>query len=120
MTRITLEPASIIQYIPRLLPNEQPPTRSADALAALVHAVNIALDLEFVGIDEDANPRQNESQKSLPEGWNARSPDFTLKYHDSGSQQSLIVKVMKLGNKTQIHGILEQAEKNVSMEIATT
>ncbi|KAG8860931.1 hypothetical protein FRB91_000127 [Serendipita sp. 411] len=123
MTRVTLEPSSIVQYIPLLLPGGQPPSRAADALAALVHAINTTLDLEIVGITEDADETQNQSenaQKNLPEGWNARSPDFTLKYRDPASKETLIVKIMKIGNKTQIHAILEQAEKNVSMEISTT
>jgi len=107
MAKITLEPDSILQYIPMLLPQGSALKSAPEALAALIHAVNQALELQLSGVNDSENDALSEDG-SLPESWNARSPDFTLKYREPASSETLLVKILKLGSKTQIHGILEQ------------
>ncbi|PVG03558.1 hypothetical protein CPB86DRAFT_373706 [Serendipita vermifera] len=126
MARITLQPASILQCIPLLLPQGTAAPRSApDALAALIHAINTALQLQLVAVEESSISTSSSTNQSpsednvLPASWNARSPDFTLKYREPESNQILLVKILKLGNKSQIHGILEQKEETSSLDIIT-
>lgn len=108
MAKITLEPSSILRYVPMVLPPGSVIGVAPEALAALIHAVNQALGLQLLGVNENTNEAVS-GDGTLPESWNARSPDFTFKYRESSSNQTLLVKIMKLGSKTQIHGILEQA-----------
>jgi hypothetical protein len=108
MTKITLEQSSILRYIPTMLPQGTTLKSAPEALAALIHAVNQALGLQLSGVNESENDNVSEDG-ALPTSWNIRSPDFTFKYQEPGSAQNIIVKLMKLGSKTQIHGVLEQA-----------
>jgi PI31 proteasome regulator N-terminal len=115
MAKITLEPSSILRYIPMVLPQGKTTvTSAAEALAVLIHAVNQALGLQLLGVSENENENVSEDG-SLPTSWNARSPDFTLKYREPGSAQTFTVKILKLGNKTQIHGLLEQVRTAIAM-----
>jgi hypothetical protein len=112
MARITLQPASILQCIPLLLGGA--PQSAPDALAALIHAINTALQLQLVAVQDSSTATSSSSGQTpssdnvLPPSWNARSPDYTLKYREPESNQVLTIKIVKLGGKSQIHGILEQ------------
>jgi PI31 proteasome regulator N-terminal len=114
MAKITLEPSSILRYIPMVLPQGSTVASAPEALAVLIHAVNQALGLQLLGVSENENENVSEDG-SLPTSWNARSPDFNLKYREPGSAQTIVVKIMKLGNKTQIHGLLEQARTAITI-----
>lgn len=120
MTKVTLEPSSILRYVPMVLPPDSVINAAPDALAALLHAVNQALGLQLVGVNENTDETVQVDGGVLPGNWNARSPDFTFRYRESSSNQVLLVKIMKLGSKTQIHGILEQREQTTSAEITTS
>ncbi|CAG7848654.1 SubName: Full=Uncharacterized protein {ECO:0000313/EMBL:CCA70609.1} [Serendipita indica DSM 11827] len=120
MTRLTLKPTSILQHILLVLPGGQPPRSAADAFAALIHAVNATLGLQLVGTNENASTVSGDGSDVLPAQWNARSPDFVFKYREPTSHETVLIKIMKLGSKTQVHCILEQTEKSSSMEITTT
>lgn len=108
MARITLKPNSLLQYIPMLLPQGKSPASGPEALVALIHAINSALELQLIGIDESSS-QQAVEDGVLPENWNARSPDFTLKYREPSSSEVALIKIMKVGGKIHIHGITEQA-----------
>jgi hypothetical protein len=114
MAKITLEPSSILRSIPTVLPQGSTVASAPEALAVLIHAVNQALGLQLLGVSENENENVSEDG-SLPTSWNARSPDFTLKYREPGSAQTIVFKIMKLGNKTQIHGLLEQARTTITV-----
>jgi hypothetical protein len=103
MTRITLEPDSLLQSIPTLLPQGNTVTSASDAIAALIHAINIAIGLKLSSNQQNSD----HDQATLPADWNARSPDFTLKYTVEPANQAFTTKIVKLGNKVQIHGVLE-------------
>jgi len=107
MARITLKPDSILRYIPMLIPQGKHITSTPEALAALIHAINAALELQLIGVDESSTQHPVEGSV-LPENWNARSPDFTLKYREPNSNDVVLIKVMKVGGKSHIHGVLEQ------------
>ena len=107
MAKITLEPSSILRCTSMMLPEGTKLGSAPEALAALIHAVNHTLGFQLLGVNENENESVS-GDGTLPTSWNARSPDFTFKYREPSSTQVLLVKLMKLGNKTQIHGILEQ------------
>lgn len=109
MARITLEPSSILQYIPLLLHKGRTITSAPEALAVLVHAINTALELQLIGVDETSNSARADDGY-LPENWNVRSPDFTLKYREPEFDEVIIIKLTKVGSKSHIHGILEQVK----------
>ena len=108
MTRLTLKPTSILQHILLVLPGGQPPRSSADAFAALIHTVNATLGLQFIGTDENTSTVPEDGADVLPAGWNARSPDFVFKYREPAANDSVLIKIMKLGSKFQVHCVLEQ------------
>ena len=107
MARITLKPDSLLRYIPLLIPQGKHITSGPEALAVLIHAINAALELQLIGVDESSTQHPVEDGV-LPENWNARSPDFTLKYRVPNSNGVVLIKVMKVGGKSHIHGVLEQ------------
>lgn len=134
MTRITIEPASIVTSIPTLLPNgNQPIVSQAEALAALVHAINTSLSLESL---KNEGTQAND-ENVLPSSWNSRAPEFTLRYRNPNSDSIFLVKLVELGSKTLIHGLIEevctrgflgiatltsnfQTDKSTSLEITTS
>lgn len=103
MTRITLEPASLLQSIPSLLPQGKSISSAPDAVAALIHAINVAAGLKLSSDQENTTS----DGVTLTDNWNARSPDFAFKYTAEPSKQAFTAKIVKLGNKFQIHGVLE-------------
>jgi hypothetical protein len=105
MARITLKPDSLLRYIPLLIPQGKHITSGPEALAVLIHAINAALELQLIGVDESSTQHP---VGILPENWNARSPDFILKYRVPNSNGVVLIKVMKVGGKSHIHGVLEQ------------
>jgi hypothetical protein len=107
MAKITLKLDSILRYIPMLIPQGKNITSTPEALAAFIHAINAALELQLIGVDESTTQHPVEDGV-LPENWNARSPDFTLKYIEPNSNDVVLIKVMKVGGKSHIHGVLEQ------------
>jgi hypothetical protein len=116
MARITLKPDSLLRYIPLLIPQGKHITSGPEALAVLIHAINAALELQLIGVDESSIQHPVEDGV-LPENWNARSPDFILKYRVPNSNGVVLIKVIKVGGKSHIHGVLEQvsavSEKHV-------
>lgn len=109
MTRITLQADSLISTLPALLPDSSPDLLSQqEAVAALLHTIHTTIGFELIAVDEVSNPI-HAATNILPEGWNARAPDFTLKYrHSESSTTALTIKILKLSNRTLIHGSTEQ------------
>jgi len=109
MTRITLQADSLISTLPALLPASSPVLLTQqDAIGALLHTIHTTIGFELIAIDEVSSPI-HASTNVLPAGWNARAPDFTLKYrHPESLATALTIKILKLGNRTLIHGSKEQ------------
>lgn len=101
-----LDPSAIISVLPTLLPAELRVLQSQhDALAALIHTVMARLDFRLVGLD-DSSTRLQSSDNVLPEAWNRSAPEsYTFRYTHSQSSLEYLVKVVKLGKRSVIHGI---------------
>ena|SRR5258706_5824659 len=104
MTRITLQADSLISTLPTLLPAASPVLLSQqEAVAALLHTIHTTIAFELIAVNELS------ATSVLPVGWNDRAPDFTLKYrHPESSTTTLTIKILKLSNRTLIHGSNEQ------------
>lgn len=105
-----LDASALLGNIPCLLPESNKSlTNPQDALAVLLHAAMTALSFRLVAIDEDAAPKEPESDATpglLPEGWNRRSPDvYTFKYKHEQSSLTFLLKLVKMAGKVIIHGI---------------
>lgn len=104
MTRITLQADSLITTLPTLLPAASPVLLSQqDAVAALLHTIHTTIAFELIAVNDLS------ATNVLPVGWNDRAPDFTLEYrHPESSATTLTIKVLKLSNRTLIHGSNQQ------------
>jgi len=85
----------------------------------LIHAICVALGLQLIAVDESGTGSRP-AANVLPESWNARSPDFTLKYEHSDGAEVVLLKIVKLANRTLLHGMAEKSEKDVSFEVITS
>ncbi|KAG9051004.1 hypothetical protein FS837_000112 [Tulasnella sp. UAMH 9824] len=115
-----LDPSAILSVLPTLLPAELRVLQSQhDALAALIHTVMARLDFRLVGLDDSSTRLQN-ADNVLPEAWNRSAPEsYTFRYTHSQSSLEYLVKVVKLGKRSVIHGIALETDKNEGMEITT-
>ena len=104
MTRITLQADSLISTLPTLLPAASPVLLSQqEAVAALLHTIHTTIAFELIAVNDLS------VTNLLPVGWNDRAPDFTLQYrHPESSATTLTIKILKLSNRTLIHGSIEQ------------
>ena len=112
MTRITLQADSIISTLPTLLPAASTAPLALlsqqEAIGALLHTINTTIGFELIAIDEVSTPIHADTNL-LPVQWNARAPDFTFKYrHLESSTAILTIKILKLSNRTLIHGSKDQ------------
>jgi proteasome inhibitor subunit 1 (PI31) len=105
MTRITLQADSLLAALPTLLPASPLVLLSQhEAVAALLHTIHTTLGFQLIAVDEGSAPIDGDTNV-LPPQWNARGPEFTLKYrHPESPTAALTIKVLKLGNRTLIHG----------------
>lgn len=109
MTRITLQADSLISALPTLLPVAVLQSQQ-EAIAALIHTIHTTIGFELVAVDQVSDPINAATNTNvLPPDWNARAPDFTLKYrHPESPTASLTIKILKLSNRTLIHGNKDQ------------
>jgi len=109
MTRITLTADSLVSTLPTLLPVAAPDLLSQqEAIAALLHTIHTTIGFELIAVDEVSTPI-HATTNVLPVSWNARAPDFTLKYrHPESPTATLTIKILKLSNRMLIHGNKEQ------------
>lgn len=106
---MTLQADSLISTLPTLLPTASTALLSQqEAIGALLHTINTTIAFELIAIDELSTTIHADTNL-LPIEWNARAPDFTFKYrHPESSTAILTVKVLKLSNRTLIHGSKDQ------------
>jgi len=56
----------------------------------------------------------------LPDSWNKDAPEsYSMKYRHEQSSLTFLVKVIKLANKTIVHGIAEETDKTMTLDIVT-
>ena len=109
----TLDASALLEALPGKLPSTKRRLESPqDAIAALVHTAFTVLGLQLSGVDENA-PISSYDDNVLPEEWNQSGPaHYTLRYKHEHSSSELLVKVVKLGNRTLINSIATQVGTN--------
>ena len=114
MTRITLQADSLLSDLPTLLPPASPLLRSQhEAIGAVLHTIHTTIGLDLIAVDEVSSPSHADTNV-LPVEWNARAPDFTFKYrHPNSPTAILTIKLLKLSNRTLIHGSKEQVSSSL-------
>ncbi|SNX84859.1 uncharacterized protein MEPE_03568 [Melanopsichium pennsylvanicum] len=124
-----LDPSALLSVLPTLLPasSSEPQLRNpSDALAALIHTILTRLDFRLVGLSEDdrlptssdvPTSLPNEANK-LPSQWNHKGPDhYAFRYKQNQSSLDYLVKLVKLGSRSIVHGIALQGSKTSTMEV---
>jgi proteasome inhibitor subunit 1 (PI31) len=101
-----LDPSALLSAAPKLLPSSSISLSSPqDALALLLHTVMATLGFRLVATDE-SSPGKESGDNHLPEGWNKNGPDsYTFRYKHEQSTLVFLLKIVKLGNRTLVHGI---------------
>ncbi|KAJ7742472.1 PI31 proteasome regulator N-terminal-domain-containing protein [Mycena maculata] len=114
-----LDPASLLQLLPTLLPKAKKTLPSSqDGIAALLHTAMTALAFRLIAVDE-SSPGTS-SLTILPDEWNKDGPShYTFRYRHDQSSLEFVVKVSKLGGRTLINAIALESDKASSLDIAT-
>ena len=126
-----LDPSALLHVLQQLLPSSEPQLRlPSDALSAMIHTIMTRLDFRLAGLSEDdllPQPSSDESSSSssdatstnkLPAEWNSKGPDhYSFRYKHHQSSLDYLVKIVKLGNKAVIYGIVMQGSNTSTMEI---
>lgn len=109
MSFITLDAPVLLETLPTKLPSGKKQLSSPqDAIAALVHTAFVVLGFHLVAVDEDT-PSRTYDNDVLPEDWNLHGPgSYTFRYKHEQSDQELLVKIVKMGNRLLINSIATQ------------
>jgi hypothetical protein len=130
-----LDAETLLKSILRLLPRStsSPLPHPTDAVAALIHAIHIALDFRVVGEttstgnqsarqeDQDVDDGASDTatavdheeeatsvQGQLAEGWNARGEDaYKFEYRHEQSSMVFRVRIGRMGGRIQIDATAE-------------
>jgi len=114
-----LDPSTLLEKLPSLLPANRQLASSTDAVAAFIHTIFTSLSFTLVGVDDDDTSGSFENNV-LPEGWNdSKKGCITLRYSHDESTVDVVVKVMKMGKQTVINAITNEDEKVVNLSIPT-
>ncbi|RPD67042.1 hypothetical protein L226DRAFT_477143 [Lentinus tigrinus ALCF2SS1-7] len=113
-----LDTPLLLETLPtKLPPGKKQLSSSQDAIAALVHTAFVVLGFHLAAVDEDA-PSRTYDNDVLPEEWNHHGPgSYTFRYKHEQSDQELLVKIVKMGNRLLINSIATQGEKTATLDI---
>lgn len=94
---------------------------SHEALALFTHACMVSLGFRLLGFDEEKTDEANcrDLAPRLPENWNASFRTCSFVYTHTQSALRFVVKIDRLGAKTEIRGLAMQDDRIARVEITT-
>jgi hypothetical protein len=116
-----LDPAALVPSVVSYLPSAARTLDTQyDAFAALLHTVMIRLGFRLVALD-DSTPALEIANGVLPESWRKNGPDsYAFRYKHDQSSLVFFLKIVKLGNRTVIHGIALESGTTKTLDILTS
>jgi hypothetical protein len=77
------------------------------------------LSFRLLGVDDSSSTAEIDGNV-LPKEWNKAGPDaYTLRYKHDQSSMIFLLKVVKLANRTVVHGIAVESDKTTTLDILT-
>ena len=98
-----------------------------DAIAVAAHASMLAVGFRLIGLGEDhkisaksdSDPLVSSSEsKSLPDAWNASSPNFAFRYAHSQSSMQFLLKINRMATKAVVMAMAMGHDKTTSFDVA--
>lgn len=120
-----LSPQNVLQGMADALPTHQKDdstsdmSSSAEAIALFTHSCMIKLGFRLLGFNED---QKNETEcqalaPRLPPRWNASVSSYSFLYAHTQSSMQFVIKVDRMGGKTEIRGLAVGDERIVRLEV---
>ncbi|KAF3766826.1 hypothetical protein M406DRAFT_350278 [Cryphonectria parasitica EP155] len=126
MAGTPLSPQNILQGMADALPNHETGdttsdmSSSAEALALFTHACMVNLGFRLLGFHEDHKIEQECASLAprLPSRWNASVSSYSFLYAHTQSSMQFVLKIDRMGSKTEIRGLAVGADKITRLEIS--
>ncbi|KAK4159215.1 PI31 proteasome regulator N-terminal-domain-containing protein [Cladorrhinum sp. PSN259] len=122
-----LEPAAVLAVMANALPTHEKDdttsdlSSSLDAVALATHATLTTLGFRLLGFKEDQNIEAECTRLAprLPPQWNNSASSHGFVYAHTQSSMKFVIRIDRLGTKTEIRGLGTGDERIVRFEITT-
>ncbi|KAK0641686.1 PI31 proteasome regulator N-terminal-domain-containing protein [Cercophora newfieldiana] len=122
-----LSPASIVEHMVEALPTHEKDdttsdlSSSLDVVALCIHAAMVSLDFKLVNLNEDDKTCADCERLAprLPPSWNSSINSRNFVYSHIQSSMKFIIRVDRLGRKTEIRGLATGDDRIARFEITT-